>query len=162
MANPMIAQALSAVLAVLMIAAAISDIRTRTISHALNGAMAALAIPFWIFAGLPFWPEIASQIGIAVATFAVFAGLFFLGGMGGGDVKMVGAVMLWVRPDLALPALTLVALSGGILSAGMLIHSRLRPKPEKPEVPYGVAIAIGGLWALHQQYLNQFPSIGAA
>ena len=152
---------LMALLAVLMIVAAVSDLRTRTISNGLNAAIALLAIPFWIASGLALWPEIPLQFGAAFAVFLVFAGLFALGAMGGGDVKMIGGVMLWIPLPLFIPMLTLMAIGGGILSAVMLIHSKIRPSDKAIEVPYGVAIAAAGLWALHQHYLNQFQFIGS-
>jgi len=148
------------VLGLLMVAAAISDLRSRTISNELNAAMALLAIPFWIATGLSLWPEMPIQFGAALAVFLVFAGLFAIGAMGGGDVKMIGAVMLWIPLPLFMPMLTVMAVGGGILSAVMLIHMKLRPSDKLVEVPYGVAIAAAGLWALHQQYLNQFQAIG--
>ena len=151
---------LMALLGLLMIAAAISDLRSRTISNELNAAMALLAIPFWIVTGLALWPDAAIQFGAAFAVFLVFVGLFAIGAMGGGDVKMIGAVMLWIPLPLFMPMLTVMAVGGGILSAVMLIHMKLRPSDEPAEVPYGVAIAAAGLWALHQQYLNQFQAIG--
>ena len=151
---------LMAILGLMMIAAAISDIRSRTISNELNAAMALLAIPFWIATGLAFWPDVLIQFGAAFAVFLVFTGLFAIGAMGGGDVKMIGAVMLWIPLPLFMPMLTIMAIGGGILSAVMLIHLKLRPSDKAVEVPYGVAIAAAGLWALHQQYLNQFQSIG--
>jgi len=147
-------------LGVLMVAAAISDLRSRTISNELNAAIALLAIPFWIASGLAAWPDVPIQFGAAFAVFLVFAGLFAIGAMGGGDVKMIGAVMLWIPLPLFMPTLTVMAVGGGILSAIMLIHMKLRPSEKAAEVPYGVAIAAAGLWALHQQYLNQFQSIG--
>lgn len=156
-----ISLALMALLAVLMIVAAVSDLRSRTISNNLNAAMALLAIPFWIAIGLPLWPDVPIQFGAAFAVFLVFAGLFAIGAMGGGDVKMIGAVMLWMPLPLFLPMLTIMAIGGGILSAVMLVHVKLRPSDGPVEVPYGVAIAAAGLWALHQQYLNQFQSIGS-
>jgi prepilin peptidase CpaA len=151
---------LMAVLGLLMIAAAISDLRSRTISNELNAAIALLAIPFWIATGLALWPDVPVQFGAAFGVFLIFAGLFAVGGMGGGDVKMIGAVMLWIPVPLFLPMLTVMAIAGGILSAVMLIHMKLRPSDKPVEVPYGVAIAAAGLWALHQQYLNQFQVIG--
>lgn len=151
---------LMAILGLMMIAAAISDIRSRTISNELNAAMALLAIPFWIATGLAFWPDVLIQFGAAFAVFLVFTGLFAIGAMGGGDVKMIGAVMLWIPLPLFMPMLTIMAIGGGILSAVMLIHLKLRPSDKAVEVPYGVAIAAAGLWALHQQYLNQFQAIG--
>ncbi len=154
------AMILAAALAAMMVAAAISDLRTRTISNELNGAMALLAIPFWFASGLSPWPDMAIQFGVAFIVFAVFVGLFMIGGMGGGDVKMIGALALWVPPSLMLPMLTVMAIGGGLLSAVMLIDKLRRKSSEPPEVPYGVAIAAAGLWFLHQHYLNQFPSIG--
>ncbi len=151
---------LTAVLGLLMIAAAISDLRSRTISNELNATMALLAIPFWIVSGLAIWPDVPIQFGAAFAVFLVFAGLFAIGAMGGGDVKMIGAVMLWIPLPLFLPMLTVMAVGGGILSAVMLIHMKIRRSETPVEVPYGVAIAAAGLWALHQQYLNQFQAIG--
>jgi prepilin peptidase CpaA len=62
---------------------------------------------------------------------------------------------------LFLPTLTVMALAGGILSAAMLIHVRIRPSDKPVEVPYGVAIAVAGLWVLHQHYLNHFQAIGS-
>jgi len=152
--------ALMLALAAFMIAAAISDVRSRTISNRLNAAIALLAIPFWAVSGLALWPEIPIQIGAALAVFAIFVGLFAFGAMGGGDVKMIGGVMLWIPVNLFLEALTVMAVGGGILSAVMLVHSKLRPSDKSVEVPYGVAIAAAGLWALHQQYLNHFQAIG--
>ena len=152
---------LMAILGLMMIAAAISDIKSRTISNELNAAMALLAIPFWIATGLAFWPDVTIQFGAALAVFLVFTGLFAIGAMGGGDVKMIGAVMLWIPLPLFMPMLTIMAIGGGILSAVMLIHLKLRPSDKPVEVPYGVAIAAAGLWALHQQYLNQFQAIGS-
>ena len=151
---------LMVILGLLMIAAAISDVRSRTISNELNAAMALLAIPFWIATGLALWPEIPVQFGAALLVFLIFAGLFAVGAMGGGDVKMIGAVMLWIPLPLFLPMLMIMAIGGGILSVLMLIHMKLRPSDKPVEVPYGVAIAAAGLWALHQQYLNQFQVIG--
>jgi len=160
MEGSMISLGLMAVLGLMMIAAAISDLRSRTISNELNAAMALLAIPFWIATGLAIWPDIPVQFGAAFGVFLIFAGLFAVGGMGGGDVKMIGAVMLWIPVPLFLPMLTIMAIAGGILSAVMLIYMKLRPSDKPVEVPYGVAIAAAGLWALHQQYLNQFQVIG--
>ena len=162
MDSGLISLGLMAVLAALVIVAAVSDLRSRTISNGLNGTIALLAIPFWIVSGLSAWPDMTIQFGAAVAVFLLFVGLFFMGGMGGGDVKMIGAMMLWIPLPLFMPTLTVMAIAGGILSAVMLIHIKIRPSDKPVEVPYGVAIAVAGLWALHQQYLNQFQSIASS
>src|SRR3546814_21166555 len=79
------------------------------------------AIPFWIANGLAFWPDMPIQIGAAFAVFLAFAGLFALGAMGGGDVKMIGAVMLWIPLPVLLPTLMVLAIAGGLLSGALLI-----------------------------------------
>ena len=48
------------------------------------------------------------------------------------------------------------------LSAVMLVQSKISRSDKVIEVPYGVAIAVAGLWALHQHYLNQFQSIAVS
>src|SRR3546814_3928673 len=78
--------------------------------------MALLAIPFWIASGLAPWPDVAIQFGAAFLVFLLFAGLFAVGAMGGGDVKMIGAVMLWIPLPLFLPMLMIMAIGGGIRS----------------------------------------------
>src|SRR3546814_6423930 len=60
---------LMVILGLLMISAAISDIRSRKISNELNSAMALLAIPFWIASGLALWPDVAIPFGAAFLVF---------------------------------------------------------------------------------------------
>ena len=85
-------------LAIALLYAAFTDIRSRTIANSLNLAIAALAPVFWWASGLSLWPDVVIQLGIALAAFAVFAGLFALGMMGGGDVKLLTALALWIEP----------------------------------------------------------------
>ncbi|KTE31491.1 MULTISPECIES: A24 family peptidase [unclassified Sphingopyxis] len=148
--------------AILMACSAISDLRWREISNGLNGLIAAFAIPFWYLAGWSPWPDVTIVMGVAAATFAFFLLLYALGAMGGGDVKNVFAVFLWIPTGIATQALMVMALAGAAVSAAMLVHQIITRPKDKPEVPYGVAIAAAGLWALHQQYLNQFQVIGSS
>lgn len=153
---------LMAIAAVLMTCSAISDLRWREISNGLNGLIAALAIPFWLVAGWSLWPDVPMQIAAAFAVFLVFAGMFFVNAMGGGDVKNVGAIMLWVPLPIFSATLMVMAIAGAVVSGSMLVWLLVRRPDKKPEVPYGVAIAAAGLWALHQQYFNQFQVIGSS
>lgn len=148
--------------AILMICSAISDLRWREISNGLNGLIAVFAIPFWYFAGWSLWPDVAMAAGVAAAIFAVFLLMFVFNAMGGGDVKNVFAVFLWVPVSLAMPSLMVMALSGAAVSAAMLVWQIVTRPAAKPQVPYGVAIAAAGLWALHQEYLNQFQVIASS
>lgn len=143
-------------LAVLLFAAAISDLRSRSISNWLNGAIALGAIPFWFSLGLDPWPMMAIQLGLALATFALFAIFFALGAMGGGDVKMIAALALWLPAGLLLNVLMIMAVAGGLLTVIVWLWHKARRTPLGEGVPYGVAIAIAGIWAINQQYINQF------
>jgi len=87
--------ALICALGTLLIVAAITDLRSRIISNRLNLIVAALAPLWWIACGLPLWPDVVAQLGAGIVVFAIFAGLFALGLMGGGDVKLLGALALW-------------------------------------------------------------------
>lgn len=147
---------LMALLGILMIAAAISDLRSRSISNGLNASIALLAIPFWIASGLALWPDIPMQFGAAFIVFLVFAGLFAIGAMGGGDVKMIAALALWLPAGLLLNVLMIMAVAGGLLTAIIWLWHKARRTPLGEGVPYGVAIAIAGIWAINQQYINQF------
>jgi prepilin peptidase CpaA len=149
----------AALLGVLLVIAAVFDLRERIIPNRLNLAIALLAPLAWWAQGLALWPDIALQIGVAALIFALFIGLFAIGGIGGGDVKMIGALALWIDAGLIVDLLMIMALVGGVIAGGMLIYRKMRKTTDKAEVPYGVAIAIAGLWAVHQQYLNHFPII---
>ena len=146
--------------------AAGTDLAWRIIPNRLNLAITVCAPVAWWAQGMSLWPDVAIQIAVAIAVFIPFLLMFNFGAMGGGDVKMIGALSLWIAPSLILPFLMIMALFGGGIAAIMLVHSRLR-KPvlsngddsetaAAPEVPYGVAIAIAGWWVVNQQYLNHY------
>ncbi|MGE0178610.1 MAG: prepilin peptidase [Sphingomonas sp.] len=147
---------LLAILALLLLVACWGDLRTRTISNGLNIAIALLAVPFWWATGLAFWPDAALQIGVAALVFAVFAGAFAIGAMGGGDVKLIGALSLWLPWQSVLVLLFIMSVAGGALTLAMLIRKRLARTEGTLEIPYGVAIAFGGLWLISERFLYQF------
>ena len=143
-------------LAALLIVAAVVDLRSRTIPNGLNLAIALLAIPFWWATGLPAWPDVALQIGVAALVFGLFAIAFALGAMGGGDVKLLGALALWLPWQAVLVLLVIMSLAGGVLTLVMVVRQRLARREGRPEIPYGVAIAFAGLWLIGQRFLYQF------
>jgi prepilin peptidase CpaA len=49
-----------------------------------------------------------------------------------------------------------MSLAGGVLTIALLAWHRGRGREGRPEIPYGVAIAFGGLAILAQPILNQF------
>lgn len=148
--------ALMGVLAMLLIAAAITDLRTRIISNRLNLAIAVLAPIWWLACGLPLWPDMAVQLLAGLVVFALFATLFALGMMGGGDVKLLGALALWFPWQAVVMLLVLMAVLGGVVTIVTVIHHRATKRAGQPEIPYGVAISLAALWLLGERYLNQF------
>jgi prepilin peptidase CpaA len=148
--------ALVAVLAALLIVAAADDLRRRIIPNWLNAAIALAAIPFWFVSGLSFWPDIAVQIGVAAFLFGLFALAFHFGAMGGGDVKLIAALALWLPPAATLKLLVIMSFAGGVLTLIMIAAHRARQAEGRPEIPYGVAIAFGGFWLIGERYLYQF------
>lgn len=156
MTNGMFTEILLWGLALLLLVAAVVDIRTFTISNKLSLAVALGAPLFWLSIGLPLWPDATAQIGGSLIVFALFAAAFYAGVMGGGDVKLAAALALWFAPAATVRFLVYMSIAGGILTLIVLGLHRFRKKEGKPEVPYGVAIAFGGLAILTQRFLNQF------
>jgi prepilin peptidase CpaA len=156
MINAGFTELLLALLTLLVLVAAAIDIRTFTISNRLNLAVALLAPLYWWSISMPLWPDVALQLGIAVGVFALLAVAFYAGMMGGGDVKLAAALALWFSPVSTLRFLVIMSIAGGVLTLVLLLVHRVRGKPGRPEIPYGVAIAIGALAILTQRFLNQF------
>ena len=91
----------------------------------------------------------AFVIGFALFAFRIF---------GGGDAKMIPAVMLWIGPAASLEFVFTMALVGGACAliivlvrnavpAAVLPGAIRAPFEEKAGVPYGVAIAAGAFVA---------------
>lgn len=140
-------------LAIALLVAAFTDIRRRQIDNWLNAGIALAAPAFWWASGLSLWPGIALQLGVALAAFALLAGLFALKMMGGGDVKLLTALALWIPPLPFFQLLVVMALVGGVLTIVVGSWHIMRRQRDRIAVPYGVAIAAGGLWVLGTQLL---------
>jgi len=150
---PFLPQSIALVFLTLLVWAAISDMRTYRIPNAIPACLLAL-YPLHLAASTTM-PDWIGGLLVAFAVFAVGFGLFAARLLGGGDVKLLGAVALWAGPGLILPFLLLTALAGGVL--GLLFWlPRLAqgwlasvtawiapPAKAHPPVPYGVAIAAG-------------------
>jgi prepilin peptidase CpaA len=144
---------LLAALAIALLVAAFTDLRSRQIGNWLNGGIALAAPLFWWASDLTLWPDIALQLGVALGTFAVLAALFAMGAMGGGDVKLLAALALWIAPRPFLNLLLMMALLGGVLTVMFGAWHVMRRQRDKLAIPYGVAIAMAGLWVLGTSYL---------
>lgn len=135
-------------LAIALLVAAFTDIRRRQIDNWLNAAIALGAPAFWWATGLHLWPDVALQLGVAIITFLVLTGLFAIRAMGGGDVKLLTALALWLPWKPFMELLLIMAIAGGILTVVLGMWHVTRRRKDKLKIPYGVAIAGAGLWVL--------------
>lgn len=152
--------ALLAALATGLLVAAVTDLRRRQIDNWLNAAIALGAPMFWLATGLSL-PEIGIQFAIAVASFAVLATLFAFGAMGGGDVKLLTALSLWIEPLWYLKLIVIMALVGGVLTLIFGGLHLMRRRKDRVAIPYGIAISAAGLWVLANQYLPPLQPTGS-
>lgn len=142
--------------ALIMLAAALSDFKNLRISNKLCLALAGL-FPIYVLTSAT---EIGwiQHVGIATLVLGIGFGLFALRLIGGGDIKMLSAAALWAGPKLIATLLIYTTLAGGVLAiafaSAALIRALLKHQSltdgawHKAPVPYGVAIACGGICAL--------------
>lgn len=137
-------------------AAAVRDLFWRTIDNIVVGIVilawgGMVATGGWGSGDI--WPHVAT----AIVAFFVMLSCYLPKWVGGGDVKLMVAVMIWAGPEQAVPVLSLIALAGLALALAMLIVRMIRRipllapvtavlVPLAPErgVPYGIALAFGG------------------
>lgn len=149
----------------LLAAAAAHDAATRTIPNGLPLLIAALGLALRLLTG-------SLGPGLAVASL-VLAGTvlaWLRGWLGGGDVKLAAAFALVPPPGQVAGFVLATAIAGGVLALVYLALVRRVPRPRpgrrtgflarcaKAEawrmrrggpLPYAVAIAAGGFYALH-------------
>jgi prepilin peptidase CpaA len=150
---------LLAALAIALLVAAFTDLRSRRIGNWLNGSIALCAPLFWWASGMSLWPEVAAQIAVALGVFTILAGLFAIGAMGGGDVKLLTALALWIEPAWFLKLIVVMALLGGVLTVVFAAVHMIKGRKDRLAIPYGLAIATAGLWVLSTHY---WPPVSAA
>lgn len=107
--------ALLAALAIALLYAAFTDLRRREIDNWLNAAIALSAPLYWWASDLSMI-DIGWQIGLAVLAFGLAVALFTVGQMGGGDVKLIGALALWIAPVGFVKLAMMMALLGYLLT----------------------------------------------
>jgi prepilin peptidase CpaA len=138
------------------LAAVIDDLARRQISNWI--CMAALAGGLGWQAGQYGWTGLAYGIGGAAAGFAVFLVFYLLGGMGGGDVKLMTGFGALLGASRLVEAALWTAGVGGILALSVIGYRAVRDQIRKPvlqtglsseqqlkaaSIPYAPAIALG-------------------
>jgi prepilin peptidase CpaA len=155
--------AITVVAIAILAAIALADVRTRRIPNALSIVVAALGL-----VRILLLHDLAAT-GYTLAAAAVIFGISFLlfwrGVIGGGDAKLVAAMVLLIGYHDLLGFLLLMSLCGGVVALAILAQDKLRPRlgclqrstvtpssadrgADPPNVPYGVAIAAAGIITL--------------
>jgi prepilin peptidase CpaA len=136
------------------LAATIDDLARRQIANWIP--LAALAGGIGWQMGKSGWMGGLYALGGAAAGFAVFLVFYLLGGMGGGDIKLMGGFGALLGAQQMLWASFYTALAGGLLALGVVAFRKIRQAtgkaaPEAPgdeSIPYAPAIALGVWLAL--------------
>src|SRR5471030_2777388 len=154
--------------ALLLLAAGWQDLRTMRIANHLSVAIVG-AFLVWALAGVAAGTLVVGDLALAVTC---SIGVFFLGALafaavafGGGDVKLLAAATLFAGPSFLADFLTVVALAGGAMGVAILAGAPIGPATAASDgstggstvrarlrsgLPYGPAIAAGGLWVAAQ------------
>jgi prepilin peptidase CpaA len=161
--------------AVLLAAAAISDLATFTIPNVIPGSMIGLFIILVLELALAGHAMSLTGAGFhllaGVAGLLVGIGLFAAGWIGGGDAKLFAAVSLWLGWGVLLKYALTLSLLGGALTFGLLVLRRFmlparfaawpwlaRLADPKAGIPYGVALAAAALMVLPDSELFRIVS----
>lgn len=137
---------------------ALYDLTTFTIPNWISIAIA-IAFVLFAFAQGASILAVLAHVGIGGVVFIAGALLFFLGMLGGGDVKLLAAAAIWAGPGLVGPLIITTMILGGVFAV-MLLLGRLLPEnirnihpviagclSDRKRMPYGVAIA-AAVWIL--------------
>jgi prepilin peptidase CpaA len=158
--------AITSVLEILLLLyVATIDVATRLISNQICLGLALLGIA----SQMANPTQVAESLIAAAILFLLLFVIFTRGWMGGGDVKLLVAVAIGLPVTGIIQLLTVTALAGGILAVVHLMmrnlpNPRLAPAGSSlvrrvyaverwrhlrhAPLPYGVAIACGGMWTV--------------
>ncbi len=131
-------------LAVILVAAAATDLEQRIIPNRLMAAGAVLAIVLWTTADPSRIPENLIA-GAGAGGFLLIAAVAYPAGMGMGDVKLAGVMGLFLG-KLVGPALFIGFAAGALVGIALVaVHG---PAARKQGVPFAPFLAAGGILAL--------------
>ena len=143
-----------------VIIAALKDAVSFTIPNWVSGLLALAFFPAALAAHLPLGVIGLSAL-IGAGALIAGMGMFALGWCGGGDAKLMAAVVLWLGLRGLPPFILVTALAGGALALGLILARRNilagfaasgpawlgRLLAPDGDLPYGLAIAVGALAA---------------
>ena len=155
---------------IVLAVATFTDLRNRRIPNwlVLPFMLAGIAVSGWLHG----WHGIGQSFAGLGLGVLIYGFLFWLGGMGAGDVKLCAAIGAWIGPNQLFIALVITAMAGGIMvlcwaafggflkdlfsGAGSVVFGwkergmhrdpeLVLSNPLKRKMPYAPAIAIGTL-----------------
>lgn len=150
-------------LAGLLMAAACQDIARLTISN-IFPVLVILLFPAWVAVVGPQADIWMNGVNFLVIL-GIGMGLFSMGWLGGGDVKLFAAVALWFDFSAILQLTLYIAAAGGALAVMLTLLRRAVPAgvrdrfdwamfERRGPIPYGVAIAVGALLCVFLHGVN--------
>ena len=143
-------------LAIAMLVSMYTDLRWRKIYNVVTLPLALAAPLYWIATGDYGWSTIGMHLLVAACAFLFCLLWFSLGWMGGGDLKLYTALALWFSWQQILQLFLLSAIIGLAVTIVALTIHKARGKQGLSKTPYGVAIALAGLWIAGEPYFNHF------
>jgi prepilin peptidase CpaA len=152
-----------------MLFAAISDMVSMTIANRVSlilvGTFAVLAP----LTGMD-WATYGMHFAAGGIVLTITFGMFAMGGMGGGDAKLLAATAVWMGFGIVLVQyLVIGAMLGGLLTLAILLYRKSPASvftghnmflrhfaDEKAGIPYGVALGVAGLVTYPETALMQW------
>ncbi len=116
--------------------AAADDLRRRIISNWISLGGIAINLCYQLIRHG--WAALLTAVAGAAVGFAVFVVFYLLGGMGGGDVKLMAAFGSLLGPSATLVAALLISGIGAVIAACCFVLN-----PKRRSIPYAPAIVLG-------------------
>ena len=122
--------------------AALTDLRTFTISNSLIVGLVLLYVLYTTLSGR--WSNAGGDIGFAALILAFLFGVYALGWMGGGDVKLFSVALLWtgIHCALVFAVMLLVFSTAHVLI--VKLRDTTRPQNivrERARIPFAPSVA---------------------
>lgn len=143
-------------LAIALIYSIYTDVRYRLIFNRVTLLIALAAPAYWAATGGFNMPEIGLHLLTATIVFIFFLIAFRFGAMGGGDVKLFAALALWWHWIDVVRMVLYASILGALVTIVFVMIHKLKQQDGKARIPYGVAIALAGLWIAGERIFNHF------
>ena len=121
------------------------DLASRRIPNALTAALALTGLAWGLYEGG--LAGLGSALLGGLTGFSLMALFFFIGAVGAGDVKALGALSTFLSPYLALTLFCLTTIIGGVLAISILLKAGLKSKRSAADKNRDLNLAFGNVLA---------------